>query len=269
MKKVLQYAFILTLMLAVCGLCYPLFKIDMLHDKQFVVTIIVVFAIFVLVEIDDRFSRWWRGKLNTFWKMACSYKARAVVRVCDMDEKLFSETLRQFCFDNSTDDEPMEKPTVETRDRTHVLRFNKIDFDSVSFLVNDLVYSERGHRYDAKAWYEFGQIDRDNEQHPLSRQKVMKNTTMSILSRRKATASSIRSQPCRYRNTCQRCDSVTSLCRCRVPFCLERMRLLLQHDACEDATRMDAQPTGREIVGVLFIGTDVQRVDLFATQSRF
>lgn len=173
MKKVLQYAFILTLMLAVCGLCYPLFKIDMLHDKQFVVTIIVVFAIFVLVEIDDRFSRWWRGKLNTFWKMACSYKARAVVRVCDMDEKLFSETLRQFCFDNSTDDEPMEKPTVETRDRTHVLRFNKIDFDSVSFLVNDLVYSERGHRYDAKAWYEFGQIDRDNEQHPLSRQKVM------------------------------------------------------------------------------------------------
>lgn len=67
----------------------------------------------------------------------------------------------------------MEKPTVETRDRTHVLRFNKIDFDSVSFLVNDLVYSERGHRYDAKAWYEFGQIDRDNEQHPLSRQKVM------------------------------------------------------------------------------------------------
>ena len=70
MKKVLQYTFILTMMIEVCGLCYPLFKIDMLHDKQFVVTIIVVFAIFVLVEIDDRFSRWWRGELNKFWKMA-------------------------------------------------------------------------------------------------------------------------------------------------------------------------------------------------------
>ena len=33
-KRVLRYAFILALILAVCGFCYPLFKLDVLHYKQ-------------------------------------------------------------------------------------------------------------------------------------------------------------------------------------------------------------------------------------------
>ena len=47
------------------------------------------------------------------------------------------------------------------------------------------------------------------------------------------------------------------------------MRLLLQHDAREDAARVDAQPAGREIVGVLLIGTDVKCVDLLVQKPRF
>ena len=172
-KRMLRYAFILALILAVCGFCYPLFKLDALHDKQFFAAIIIVLAVFVIVEIEDRFSRWWRGQRNTFWKMTCSYKAKAVVRVSDMDEKLFSETLHQFCVDNGTDEEPLEKPARETNGRTHVLRFSNIDFDLICFLVNNLVYSERGHRHDAKAWYELGPMVRDDERHPLSGQKVM------------------------------------------------------------------------------------------------